>query len=257
MSITLDATLHSDALPARQSDLQQLAATIRTAHGAAAEAANSILSHVLTAGCALIAAQQAVPKGQWELWLRHNCKLTERHARRYMALTRAYDASGHTVSGDLTDLSLRGLMRHLTPPEKRPSGERPSGSEKAKPSKLATKGVLSTLAWSDATIAERRHFLDGAGLASVREAMPTTWPAADAKDDPMIEDDASSTTTIAAALRAVDRARERYAAAVRLLSKEQRIDEIEALIEKLGLRRDFVQTNEGRDDVTANPRTKH
>ena len=44
--------------------------------------------------------------------------------------------------------------------------------------KNETKATLSTLAWSEATLDQRRHFLDGAGLQSVQEAMPTTWRAA-------------------------------------------------------------------------------
>jgi hypothetical protein len=35
--------------------------------------------------------------------------------------------------------------------------------------------TLSTLAWSEATLDQRRHFLDGAGLQSVREAIPPSW----------------------------------------------------------------------------------
>jgi hypothetical protein len=41
----------------------------------------------------------------------------------------------------------------------------------------APKAALSTLAWSDSTVEQRRHFLDGAGLASVKQAMPPTWRA--------------------------------------------------------------------------------
>jgi hypothetical protein len=41
--------------------------------------------------------------------------------------------------------------------------------------KYEPKATLSTLAWSEATLDQRRHFLDGAGLQSVREAIPPSW----------------------------------------------------------------------------------
>jgi ParB-like chromosome segregation protein Spo0J len=41
--------------------------------------------------------------------------------------------------------------------------------------KSETKTALSTLAWSEATLDDRRHFLDEAGLQSVREAIPPSW----------------------------------------------------------------------------------
>jgi hypothetical protein len=43
--------------------------------------------------------------------------------------------------------------------------------------KNEAKATLSTLAWSEATLDERRHFLDGVGLESFREAIPPSWRA--------------------------------------------------------------------------------
>ena len=52
--------------------------------------------------------------------------------------------------------------------------------------KNETKVALSTLAWSDATLDQRRHFLDGVGLQSVQEAMPPSWRA---QFDDLVSDD--------------------------------------------------------------------
>jgi hypothetical protein len=157
--------------------LPDLAKEIRAEHAAVVQAANRVLAHVLAAGRALIAAQERVPKGRWEKWLRRNCEVSDRHARRYMALTRAYDeqsASGHTVSGDLVDLSLRGLMRQLTPPSqnKQPVGPKPAEPKK-KPTRTTALDLLEL--WILLPAAERRRFFDGIGLRAILEAIPEAW----------------------------------------------------------------------------------
>ncbi len=43
--------------------------------------------------------------------------------------------------------------------------------------KNEAKPELSTLAWSEATLDQRRHFLDGVGLQPLREAIPPSWRA--------------------------------------------------------------------------------
>ncbi len=83
------------------------------------KAINNTLPRVLEVGRAAITAKQLVPKGEWGLWVRRHCNTSERHIRRCIALTEAYEASGHTVSADLAGLSFRGLMSKLTPPKKR------------------------------------------------------------------------------------------------------------------------------------------
>jgi ParB-like chromosome segregation protein Spo0J len=49
--------------------------------------------------------------------------------------------------------------------------KRPAGK------KNGTKATLSTLAWSESTFDQRRHFLDGIGFQSVKDAMPSSWRA--------------------------------------------------------------------------------
>jgi hypothetical protein len=158
--------------------LPDLAKQIRAEHAAVVQAANRVLAHVLAAGRALITAQETVPKGQWEKWLRRNCEVSDRHARRYMALTRAYaeqSASGHTVSGDLVDLSLRGLMRQLTPASqnKQPAGRPRPTKPKKKPNRTTALDLLEL--WTQLPAAERRRFLDGTGLRAILEAIPEAW----------------------------------------------------------------------------------
>ena len=52
--------------------------------------------------------------------------------------------------------------------------------------KNETKVALSTLAWSEATLDQRRHFLDGVGLQPLREAIPPSWRA---QFDDLLSDD--------------------------------------------------------------------
>jgi hypothetical protein len=52
--------------------------------------------------------------------------------------------------------------------------------------KNETKVALLTLAWSGATLDQRRHFLDGVGLQSLREAIPPSWRA---QFDDLLSDD--------------------------------------------------------------------
>ena len=151
--------------------LPELAQRIRAEHAAVVRAAADVLAHVLDAGRALIAAQNLVPTGQWGHWLRRNCDVSERHARRYIALTQAYEASGHSVSADLVGMSLRGLMRQLTPPKPRQVARPPA--RKSKPA--ATSIGLNCRLWSDASQRERQGFVDAVGWKSLAEAIPPNW----------------------------------------------------------------------------------
>src|SRR6516225_7186079 len=95
--------------------LSDLARGIRAEHAAVVRASNDVLNHVLAAGRFLIEAQGIVPKGQWAGWVSRSCEVSYRTARLYLQVTRAYEASGHSVASDLAGLSLRGLMRALAP----------------------------------------------------------------------------------------------------------------------------------------------
>jgi hypothetical protein len=164
--------------------LRELANIIRTEHAVVGQAANNVLVHALVLGRALIAAQEQLstkPKGEWEAWLLANCRFGERHARRYTALVRAYDARGHSVSADLVDLSVRGLMRRLMPPK---AHDRPQPAALKKPAKhsgptkssAAKTGHTDIIeAWIAARATERTCALDGIGLKPLLAAMPPNW----------------------------------------------------------------------------------
>src|SRR6516225_8207443 len=127
--------------------LAELAERIRAEHDGIVRAANDVLDHVLAAGRALIIAQKSVPKGQWADWVKRSCEVSYRTARRYIQVTRAYEAGGHGVAKDLAGLSLRGLIRAFTPSkdpntshERRRSSPAPASQDK-----------LNSLAWAVCT----------------------------------------------------------------------------------------------------------
>jgi hypothetical protein len=163
--------------------LPELANIIRTEHAVVAQGANKVLAHALVLGRALIAAQEQLstkPKGEWEAWLLANCRFGERHARRYTALVRAYDARGHSVSANLVDLSLRGLMQRLSPPK---SHDQPQPAALTQPkhreptkSFAAKTGYTDIIeAWLGASTEQRTRALDGIGLTPLLAAMPPEW----------------------------------------------------------------------------------
>jgi len=151
--------------------LSDLAEVIRAEHAAVVRASNDVLHHVLAAGRFLIEAQGIVPKGQWAGWVSRSCEVSYRTARRYMQLTRAYEATGHSVASDLVDLSLRGLMRALAL-SKQPDKARGRHSRPAP----ATLDKLSPQAWANASPAERARFVSAIGWRSLAEAIPPDWP---------------------------------------------------------------------------------
>ncbi len=153
--------------------LPELANIIRTEHAAVGQAAHNVLAHVLILGRALIAAREQVPtkpKGQWKAWLLANCSIGERQARRYIALLRALDARGHSVSADLVNLSLRGLMRRFAPPK----GQQWAGKSRRVPT-AAPQQRLSLLIWANAALTEQAHFISAIGWQSLAEVIPEGW----------------------------------------------------------------------------------
>jgi hypothetical protein len=139
---------------------------------------NSALPRVLDVGHAAIAAKQLVPKGEWGLWVRRHCNTSERHIRRCIAVTEAYEASGHAVSADFAGLSFRGLMRKLTPPKKQ--GGTAKGVQRRK-SSTAGQDRLNSLLWTNASPIERASFVSAVGWQAIVEVIPVDWrPAIEA-----------------------------------------------------------------------------
>jgi hypothetical protein len=152
--------------------LGELATAIREAHTGVTAAVSSVVKYALAAGRAAIVAQGMVPKGQWEHWLQKTCDVCPRHVRRYMALSRVYEAGGHSVSEDeLVGLSLRGAIKKLTPPKTKPAGHtsQPAArSERSKPKQPAgrRRTHIDILAiWDEAPPEERVKAIDSIGCA--------------------------------------------------------------------------------------------
>jgi hypothetical protein len=167
-------TKYFPALPIDEDKTQalaKLAQRIRTEHDAVVGAANDVLSHVVAAGRALIIAQKSIPKGQWADWIKRSCEVSYRTARRYIQLTRAYEASGHPVAKDLAGLSLRGLMLALTPSKNLDTSHQKQRSSPAPTSQ----DKLNSLAWAKASPTERARFISAVGWQALAEAIPANW----------------------------------------------------------------------------------
>lgn len=165
-----------------QGPLAELATRIRAEHAAVVQAANDVAHHAIAAGRALIEAQGSVPKGQWADWVSRHCEISYRSARLYMQLTRAYDASGSSVASgnnvsDLAGLSLRGLMRQLTPQTHlttSPSTKSTATKQTAAKPRRVTHCDLLEL-WAFMPAEERRAFFDGIGLHAIVQGIPDAW----------------------------------------------------------------------------------
>jgi Protein of unknown function (DUF3102) len=150
-------------------DLDTLAAEVRTAHAAVDHAARNVVEHAIAAGIALLKAKAAVPHGGWLTWLKSKCDLSERHAERYMLLARnrsALEANPTRVS----DLSLRGVLQLIGPPKSKTSAPT-KPTEKTKP----PTSFDALKWWDEATLEQRRHFIDGVGLDPLIAAIPDAW----------------------------------------------------------------------------------
>jgi hypothetical protein len=124
---------------------------------------------------AAIAAKQLVSKGEWGLWVRCHCNTSERHIRRCIAVTEAYEASGHSVSADFAGLSFPALMRKLTPPKKQ--GGAAKGVRRRK-SPTAGQDKLNSLLWTNASPTERASFVSAIGWQAFAEVIPGEWQPA-------------------------------------------------------------------------------
>jgi hypothetical protein len=91
--------------------LADLAARIRHEHEAGVLAIKRGLAHAVEAGKLLIEAREQIPHGQWLPWLREQCSVPERSARRYMELA-AYAAD--TISANLADMAVDGATEATT-----------------------------------------------------------------------------------------------------------------------------------------------
>jgi len=151
------------------SSLEELAIRIREEHTAAEQAAKAAkqadknaFDHAVEAGRTLIVAKDRLGHGEWGGWLKKNCEISERQAQRYMQIARGADQIRHTMS-DLPCSSINQALKAVA----KHNPERPR--------KLEPKEKLSSLAWSQASLEKRRHFIDGIGKIELFEAVPESW----------------------------------------------------------------------------------
>ena len=155
-------------------DLKALAEIARYNHLQVTTAVASILDSAMAAGDALIAIENSrkVRHGEWTSWVSRHCGFDPRTARRYMQLARARSVLEPKRSR-ATDLSIAAALKLIAVPKD-------PALKKAKKSAKPTVG-LNTLAWSDATPAQQRHFLDGVGMLSILAAAPSRLDAESAR----------------------------------------------------------------------------
>jgi len=160
------------AIPSAQQELETLAQTIRTADQGVTHAAANLVEHALAAGDALLRAKAKVGYGNWLRYLKDKCDLSEDRAERYMRLARGRDVI-EANSARVRNLSLTQALR-LIDEHERKSQPRESDSRKApKAAKAADR--LSSLAWSNASPAERTRFLEAVGRDAILAAVPSDW----------------------------------------------------------------------------------
>lgn len=96
--------------------LAVLADEIRSEHAGIAQSLARGLQHAITAGELLIEAKALLKHGQWLPWLSAHCALSERTARLYVRLAKNR-ARIKTEIGNVADLSVRGALALIAPPE--------------------------------------------------------------------------------------------------------------------------------------------
>jgi len=169
--------------PASLDALGALTATVHKEHEAAVVSMSYALEHAMAAGEALQKIKDILPHGRWLPWLRRECKrseqtldrpLSERTAQNYLRL-----AAGRPVllanPQRAADLSQRGALE-LLKQKSNSSAPAKASRENPKPRKAASS--FDALGWwSNASLEERRHFINGVGLRELLEATPAAWRA--------------------------------------------------------------------------------
>ena len=162
----------AQAALAVQQDLDALAQTIRSADQGVAHAVNNMVTAALTAGDALIQAKAQVEHGGWRRYLKDSCDLSEDRAERYMRLARGRDVI-EANSARVRNLSLTQALK-LVDEHERKFQPRVSDSPKAPKAAKAVER-LNSLAWSNASPAERTQFVEAVGLDALLAAAPSSW----------------------------------------------------------------------------------
>jgi hypothetical protein len=163
----------TNTITALPSNLDALAMTIRDEHFAVGLAANNLLEHALRAGDALILAKTQVSEGHWQEWVRKHCDLKERTDRAYRQLAaNRTELEPHRQRA--AGLSIAAALRLLG------AGRALPVKPKAAAKRSKELDVLAVIGWwSDASLEDRRRFLDSAGRVAIDAARPPSWQRAD------------------------------------------------------------------------------
>src|SRR5262249_6779044 len=107
-------------------ELSALAVIANKEHEATVSGLRCALEHALTAGAALVKAQDALRHGQWLPWLARHCPdISERSARNYMTLARARETVLDANRQSVADLSVRGALGLIKQANGSPRSSRP------------------------------------------------------------------------------------------------------------------------------------
>jgi hypothetical protein len=159
--------------PSVKLDLAELAASITRQHQSIVATDTAKLDMALSAGDKLILVEDSklVPHGTWATFVKGCGGMSERTARRYMQLARFRGAIEEANRSRATVLSIASALRLISKKTAK------AGSEKKgrKPTTTKPASKLSTLDWEDASVEERRRFLNGIRPDSVAEAAPPEW----------------------------------------------------------------------------------
>ena len=120
-------------------DLAKLARTIRKCHATIGRAydhmrihSDTALNSAMAAGDALHAAKKKLGHGKWLPWLEKHCGLSECEAQRYMRLAKNREKIEAEIEANparVTDLSLRGALRLISPPKVIEAAAEPTPTE--------------------------------------------------------------------------------------------------------------------------------
>ena len=97
--------------------LDNLAAKINDAHGHVEKAALSCVEHAQEAGHLLLEVKDKLGHGEYEDWIKANCKFSVRTAGVYLRLANELPKLDEANRQRATDLSLRGVLKLLANPK--------------------------------------------------------------------------------------------------------------------------------------------
>jgi hypothetical protein len=159
---------------AQAPDLDALAAMVRDAHHAVELAVSDMLEHAFRAGHALNLAKTQVPKGRWGQWRDEHTGVKERTDRVYRELA-ANRAELESYRQSVDDLSIAAALRILG--TLRTGRALPVAAARRSKPKLDVPAVIAW--WNDASLEDRRCFLDSAGRRAIDDARPPSWRHSD------------------------------------------------------------------------------